>query len=54
MKKYIPYIPLPQKFIGKKQLVYRSQIMLLKTKDFCEYVKFLTISWKFDILLITA
>ena len=26
----------------------------LKSYDFCEYVKFGTISWKFDILLITA
>ena len=47
-------MPLPWSLpIGKKQLVYQSPIML-KNNAFCEYVKFGVISWKFDILLITA
>ena len=41
------------KFIGKKQLVEKVPIILLKY-DFCEYVKFGAISWNFDILSITA
>ena len=41
------------KFIGMKQSSKHLQIYL-KNYDLCEYVEFGAISWKFDILSITA
>ena len=42
------------KFIGKKQLVEKIPIILLKITIFVNYVKIGTISLEFDILLIAA
>ena len=41
------------KFIGMKQLVWKVA-NVLENYDLCEYVEFGAISWKFDILSITA
>ena len=51
-KVYSLHVP-AMKFIGKKQLVKKVPI-ILKNYDFCEYVKFGEISWKIDILSISA
>ena len=42
------------KFIGMKQLVLKVVNIYFKNYDFCEYVEFGAISWKFDIFSITA
>ena len=52
MWNYIPYVFLPYE-------IYRIEAVGLKrsnykTYDICEYVKFGAISWKIDILSITA
>ena len=42
--------------LHRLRLTYRVEAIsnMLKNNDFCEYVKYGAISWKFDILLITA
>ena len=41
-------------FTGKKELILKVSMILEKNYNFCEYVKFGAISWKFDILSITT
>ena len=53
MKKSISWRAPAIKFIGMKQLVKKLQIYF-KNYDLCENVRFGAISWKFDILSITA
>ena len=53
MKKYIPYMSLPYNVQGRSSWFEKFKLYF-KNYDFCEYVKFLAISWKFDILSITA
>ena len=53
MKKYIPYTALLQNVYGRSSWS-RKLLLYFKKYDFCEYVKFGAISWKFDILSITA
>ena len=51
-KEYSCHVP-ALKFIRMKHLVQKLQIHF-KIYDLCEYVEFGVISWKFDILSITA
>ena len=53
MEKSIPDMSLPWNLYGWSSWSKKLQIYL-KTYDLCEYVEFGTISWKFDILSITA
>ena len=53
MKKNIPDMSLPWNWQGWSSWSKKLQIYL-KSYDLCEYVKFGAISWKFDILSITA
>ena len=53
MKKSIPDMSLPWNLSGWSSWSKKSQIYL-KNYELCEYVEFGAISWKFDILSITA
>ena len=53
MKKSIPDMSLPWNLLGWSSWSKKLQIYL-KNYDLCEYVEFGAISWKFDILSITA
>ena len=53
MKKSIPDVFLPWNLYGWSSWSKKLEIYF-KNYDFCEYVKFGAISWKFDILSITA
>ena len=53
MKKSIPGMSLPWNLEGWSSWSKKLQIYL-KNFDWCEYVEFGAISWKFDILSITA
>ena len=52
MKKYIPYIC--HEIYRVEAVGLKSSSYTQKNDDFCEYVKFGAISWKFVILSITG
>ena len=47
MKKYFSYMSLPQNLLGRRSWSKKLQLYF-KNYDFCEYVKFGEISWKFS------
>ena len=53
MKKSITDMSLPEIYRDEAVGLKKRQLYL-KNDDFCEYVEFGAISWKFDILSITA
>ena len=53
MKKHFPSISLSWNLYGRSSFSKKFQLCF-KNYDFCEYVRFGAISWKFDILSITA
>ena len=53
IKKYIPHMSLPWNLWGRSSWSKKIQLYL-KNYDFCEYVTFGAISWKIDILQVTA
>ena len=52
MKKYIPYMSLPQNFKGRSSWSKKFQLYF-KNYDFIKYVKYEVISRKLDILSLT-
>ena len=56
MKKSIPDMSLPWNLSGRSSWSKKKKKLqiYLKNYDLCEYVEFGAISWKFDILSVTA